>query len=243
MHSDVLLFRDWYRTLLGRAVQGIITTKIKATLGAWRPEERVLFIGYGVPYGESEHPLTFCAFPAGMGVLHWPEGFPNRTLLAWEHEQPFFDGCFDKIILIHALEGAESTRALLAECGRLLKPDGRLLIFVANRSSIWARRESTPFARGQPYSKGQLARLLRKCGLQVLGQGRCVHIPPFGFSLTLKHARWIEKYGERFLPWLGGVVYVEAKRDLMAGKTQRVLTRATVKLPELRPQTATLAHR
>ena len=59
-------------------------------------------------------------------------------------------------MILHGLETCEHPRDLLLEVYRVLGPGGRALFIVPNRLGLWARRDSTPFALGSPYSLGQL---------------------------------------------------------------------------------------
>ena len=95
-----------------------------------------------------------------MGAARWPAGSANLSCTAEEDALPFPDLLFDRVLLVHGLEAAENARRLLREVWRVLKDDGRLLVVAPNRRGMWAHVESTPFGHGQPYSPGQLGRLL-----------------------------------------------------------------------------------
>ena len=73
---------------------------------------------------------------------------------------PFPDLMFDRILLVHGLEAAENARGPAAR--GLARPEGRRP--AAGGGAEPARHvgalESTPFGHGQPYSAGQVGRLL-----------------------------------------------------------------------------------
>jgi SAM-dependent methyltransferase len=141
------------------------------------------------------------------------------------------------VLLVHAIEHAESLRPFLREVWRVLSASGRVLIVVPNRRGIWARLDHTPFGHGHPYTAGQLARLLRD-NLFVPQQMRnCLFVPPLSGRLWLSSARAWERIGARLFPALGGVSIVEASKTLYAPTPVRIRARARVA-----PATAELAR-
>jgi hypothetical protein len=99
---------------------------------------------------------------------------------------------------------------------RVLAPEGRLLLLVPNRRSIWARLEATPFGYGHPYSSSQLDVLLREALLTPLDWGSALHVPPIERRMVMRSAPAFERLGARFFPAFAGVIIVEAKKELMA---------------------------
>ena len=125
--------------------------------------QSVLGIGFAAPYlrlWRDQATRCIALTPAQMGATRWPAGAPSLSCTAEEDALPFPDLTFDRVLLVHGLEAAESARRLLRETWRVLKDDGRLLVVAPNRSGMWAYWESTPFGHGQPYSFGQIGRLL-----------------------------------------------------------------------------------
>ena len=116
--------------------------------------------------------------PAQLGAARWPAGTPNLSCTAEEDALPFPDLCFDRILLVHGLEAAENARRLLREVWRVLKDDGRLLVVAPNRRGMWAYVESTPFGQGQPYSPGQIGRLLAASLFRVERRDTALFVPP-----------------------------------------------------------------
>ena len=119
----------------------------------------VLGLGYATPYlrifeGEAERVIA--AMPGPQGVVRWPRGLPGRVMLVDEDDLPLPDASVDRLLLMHALENSENTRALLREVWRVLTPQGRLLAVVPNRRGLWAHIEATPFGQGHPYTPPQL---------------------------------------------------------------------------------------
>ncbi|OYV49605.1 MAG: methyltransferase type 11, partial [Rhodospirillales bacterium 20-60-12] len=102
------------------------------------------------------------------------------------------------------------------EVWRVLKDDGRLLVVVPNRSSAWAYLESTPFGHGQPYSSGQLGRLLSKTLFRVERRDSALYMPPSSWRPILRSASVWERVGRSIMPNLAGLAIAEATKDMEA---------------------------
>jgi SAM-dependent methyltransferase len=163
--------------------------------------------------------------PAQAGVVAWPAGRP-LTVLGEESALPFADAMFDRILVVHGLEGADAARVLLRQLWRVLAPEGRLLIVAPNRASLWAQMEASPFACGRPFRKAELDALLRDTLFEPLQWDRALYMPPFsGRKLARMSAGW-ERLGRRFLPGIAGVHLVESGKSLYGMATSRKLKRA-----------------
>lgn len=55
---------------------------------------------------------------------------------------PFVDARFDHVFLMHALPYAADPRAVIAECARLLRPEGRLIVATLNRHEHAVARQA-----------------------------------------------------------------------------------------------------
>jgi SAM-dependent methyltransferase len=56
-----------------------------------------------------------------------------RALVADAHELPFEEAAFDAVLLFHTLTYAAQPKRLLAECARVLRPGGRLVLLCLDR--------------------------------------------------------------------------------------------------------------
>ena len=149
---------------------------------------------------------------AGRGGL---AGRPVRsTALGDEDALPFPDAFFDRILVVHGLEGADATRPLLRQLWRVLAPEGRMLLVVPNRTSLWAQLERSPFAVGRPFSRGELDRLLRGALFEPLRWDRALYLPPFRGRRLIRTANGWDEIMRRLLPALAGVHLVEAGKSL-----------------------------
>ncbi len=197
--------------------------------------QAVLGIGFAEPYlrlwrGQAARCIALT--PAQMGATRWPLGEPNLSCTAEEDALPFPDLLFDRVLLVHGLEAAESARRLLRETWRVLKDDGRLLVVAPNRSGMWAYLESTPFGHGQPYSFSQIGRLLAASLYRVEQRDSALYLPPARSRLVLGGARLFERTGRRWLPALAGVTITEAVKDLYAAMPVEAVPRRRLVLAE-----------
>jgi SAM-dependent methyltransferase len=199
---------------------------VAARLGALWPALRgqsVLGLGHAAPYldlwrGEARRCISL--LPAHMPGLagRWPAPpAPSATLAAEEEHLPFPDRSFDRVLLVHGLEGAENARRLLREVWRVLRDDGRMIIVAPNRAGLWAHLERTPFGHGQPYSRGQLERLLARQLFRAERRDAALFLPPIGLRFFGRVAPALERTGRFLCPRVAGVVLLEAEKDLFAG--------------------------
>jgi SAM-dependent methyltransferase len=234
MATDAQAAVDFYTSARGAVTARLLRERL---LSLW-PDlagESVLGIGHTAPYlrlwREQAH-RCIALTPAQMGAARWPAGAPNLSCSAEEDALPFPDLSFDRILLIHGLESAESARRLLRETWRVLKDDGRLLVVAPNRTGMWAYWESTPFGHGHPYSVRQLGRLLADGLFRVERQEAALWMPPSRLRLILRAAPLFERAGRRLMPGLSGVTITEAVKDAYASVPVRAVASRRLVLAE-----------
>ena len=128
---------------------------------------------------------------------------------------------FDRILIVHGLESAESLRALLRQLWRVLAPEGRILLVAPNRASLWAQVQVSPFGHGRPFSRMELESLLKDALFEPGRWARALYAPPFE-TVTRSGAGW-EKVGAKLFPGIGGVHVVEAAKSLYAAAVPKQL--------------------
>ncbi|MEZ5911811.1 MAG: class I SAM-dependent methyltransferase [Paracoccaceae bacterium] len=242
MHLDVLDLRNfYYRTGLGRAVQRAIRDQLTAM---W-PEaqgQTVAGFGFAVPLMRpylADARRVVALMPAPQGVMAWPAGMANVSVLSDETHWPLPTGIVDKLVLLHGLETSENPGAVLSECWRVLGPGGRVVFIVPNRRGLWSRSEGTPFGFGRPYSLGQLEAQLRGAGFTTERHATALHSPPSERRFWLRTGPWWERFGRRLMPWAaGGVLLVEAAKQVYAPTPSglRSVVRRPLKVLEGLPQ-------
>lgn len=219
MHLDVLDLRNfYYRTQLGRVAQRAIRDQVVAM---WPPlaGQTVAGFGFAVPLLRpylAEARRVVGLMPGPQGVMPWPAGMQNVSVLCEEHLWPLPTGLVDRLAIMHGLETSDDPSAVLAEAHRVLGPGGRALFIVPNRAGLWSRRDATPFGFGRPYSAGQLEAQLKHHGFTPERNLTVLHAPPSQAPFWLRSANLWERIGRR-LPWLsGGVLMVEASKQVYA---------------------------
>ena len=181
MHLDVLdLHNFYYRTQLGRVAQRAIRDKV---VELWPPmaAQAVAGFGFAVPLLRPYLPharRVIGLMPAPQGVMPWPAGEANVSVLCEDVSWPLATGMVDRLVLMHGLETTENPSALLDEVHRVLGPGGRALFIVPNRAGLWSRSDATPFGFGRPYSAGQLEVQLKRHGFTPERSQTVLHVPP-----------------------------------------------------------------
>jgi SAM-dependent methyltransferase len=235
MATDAQAVADFYATRLGAVAARLLRARL-ATMWPCLRGDSVLGIGYAAPYlrlWREEAGRCIALTPAHMGAARWPVRTANLSCTAEEDALPFPDLMFDRILMVHGLEMAENARRLLREVWRVLKDDGRLLVVVPNRRGLWGHLESTPFGHGQPYSQGQLGRLLASALFRVERRDSALYVPPTSLRVALRSAPLLERAGRRMLPHVAGVTIVEAVKDVYAAVPTRPAVRRRLVLVEV----------
>ncbi len=220
MHLDVLDLRQfYYRTRLGRIAQKAVRDQM---LALW-PEAKgqtVLGFGFAVPLLRpylADARRVIGLMPAEQGVMPWPSGLDNVSVLCREGLWPIQTGFADKLVCLHGLETSEHPSAVLEECARVLGPGGRALFIVPNRSGMWARRDATPFGFGRPYTLSQLEAQLKRHDFVPERHSAALFAPPSHRRAILKSAEMVEKLGRKLSSYYaGGVILVEASKQVYA---------------------------
>lgn len=235
---DVVDLRTFYAERLGAVASGLIAARIAAHWPS-TTSDRVLGIGYATPYLDklapgSERTLAF--MPAAQGVINWSADGGNLAALVHEDMLPLNDASIDRILAIHCLETAANVRDLLKELWRVLVPGGRLIVAVPNRRGIWARVERTPFGYGRPFSRGQIARLLKETQFSEIAWSGALFAPPSTNRLFLRSGKGWDRVGRVLWPAFPGVLIVEVTKLVYQGvPARRTNRRVRVLAPALIP--------
>jgi SAM-dependent methyltransferase len=236
MRRDVLDLRQFYASPLGQAARAMVARKV---LEAWGDGHGldVLALGYATPFVDPVRAAArrvVAAMPAQQGVEIWPGQAPggkNLSALTAEDALPFRNALFDRILMAHAIEESPDPVAMLREVWRVLAPSGRVIVVVAARNGLWADAEKTPLGHGRPYSRSQLAELLRSAELEPAGWTRALYVPPVAWMAGW--AEGFEQFGSRLWPGFAGLVLMEAVKQTFAVKPKG--SRARIARPVLVP--------
>jgi SAM-dependent methyltransferase len=249
MHLDVLDLRQfYYRTRLGRAAQKSVRDQL-TELWPDATGQTVVGFGFAVPLlrpylGQAARVIGL--MPGAQGVMPWPAGQDNVSVLCHETRWPLPAGTVDRLVVLHGLETSEHPASVLEECHRVLAPEGRVLFIVPNRRGLWARRDATPFGFGRPYSLGQLEAQLRIHGFEPDRHRAALFAPPSHGRFWLRSADLLERIGRRLSrDAAGGVIMLEASKHTFAptrpGLTERV--KRPLRILDSAPQPAGVSSR
>jgi SAM-dependent methyltransferase len=221
---DVKETRSFYAGRLGNAVARILRAHIEQM---WpdAANERVLALGYPLPYLRRYTVDTETAaiiMPAAQGAVHWPASAPNRSVMAEEHLLPLADHSVDRVLLVHLLEHTPIPAEVMEEMWRILIPGGKILVIVPHRRGLWAHTDATPFGQGRPYSRGQLQRLFTEKHFTLTQWRYGLYLPPAGIGAVYRFAQAWEAVGKLCFGMFGGVLLMEAEKQLFAATPVRV---------------------
>lgn len=217
MHLDVQDLRNfYYRSTLGRAAQASVRTRL---LQMW-PEaagQTVVGFGFAAPLLRPYLPdarRVMALMPGPQGVMQWPAGQPNVSVLCEETRWPIDTGRADRLVMLHGLETSERPSDLLEEAWRVLGPGGRAIFIVPNRAGLWARSDKTPFGYGRPYTLVQLENQLRLHQFTIEQHSAALYRMPSSHRFWLKSGALLERIGARLPAMLaGGVFMVEVSKQ------------------------------
>lgn len=232
MRTDILDLHDFYESPLGRTAQDFVSARLEE---AWRDHARLRVAGFGhaEPYLSlfRDAERTIAVAPAGQGVIHWPQGGRNAAALSGEHQWPLPDASIDRMLIVHGLEESDDPKRLMREIWRVLTADGRLILVVAHRRGLWSVIDTTPFAAGRPYLKRQLERLLQQSMFRPIAWSAALYFPPLRARVLLRAARAWERAGAHLWSAFGGVLMVEAAKDMLQPVARPIAREARVGAP------------
>lgn len=220
MYRSVYDLKAFYNGTTGRVVRRILQTRIRKL---W-PDVRhmsVMGLGYAAPYlrvFKEEGERVFAVMPDIQGAHHWPQQGDDKNMccLSEASALPLENSSLDRILLIHDLEFYHAVQPSLKEIWRVLKPNGRLLVVVPNRSGWWTRADWTPFGLGSPYSHTQICYYLRDHGFVHERSEKALFFPPTKRPFLLKFAGALEMIGPYLLPFFAGLHMVEVSKQVFA---------------------------
>lgn len=218
MWLNAAALEKFYVSPLGLTARRMISAHVREI---WPDVSGMNLLGVGFPIPflnafRSEAARVLVAVPVSQGITHWRSECTKQACLTREHELPFPDLSMDRILLVHAVECAETIRPMMREIWRVLSGNGRLLVIAPNRRGIWARLEHTPFGHGRPYTSSQLSDLLRETLFEPISKTSALYIPPAKSRMIISSAPAWEKLGKRWSPAVGGIVSVEAEKEIYA---------------------------
>jgi SAM-dependent methyltransferase len=169
-HTYPILFRveqtHWWHVGRRKILEGFVADICRQVTDR-RP--RILDVGCGTganlimlsKYGDaegvdvSEDALAFCR-ERGLDKVKLGDG----------EELPYDEGTFDLVTAFDVVEHMDDDLAGLSEMHRVLRPDGRVLLFVPTFMFLWGLQDDVSNHRRR-YRLSQLRRVLEQAGFQI----------------------------------------------------------------------------
>jgi SAM-dependent methyltransferase len=221
MRPDIVNLRQFYSSRLGRQVKRRLAHLLREHW-AMAGDETIVGIGYATPIlrsftrGEGKTGTVIALMPTAQGAIYWPIDGDNRSVLGDTMRPPFAVNSLSRILMVHAFEYAAAPDELLRITWQLLAPGGRLLLIIPNRHGLWASFGATPFAAGTPYTLARLKELLADAEFTLRDAGAGLFAPPSAHPFWLRTGTVIELLGRWCFPRFGGVLVIEAEKQIYA---------------------------
>ena len=233
MRFDIDRLQAFYSSSLGRMAHEMVDKRVGAL---WPSLNGLDVLGIGHADGLLDRyragaRRVLCAASGEQGAERWPGEGRSCTTLVEDERLPFPDALFDRIIVRHALEEADSPPRMLREIWRVAAPEARILIIVAHRRGLWTRAEATPFGHGRSYTRTQLNRLLEDAMFAPQASARALFAPPIGWGVITSASDAWERIGRVAWSGFGGVLMIEAMKRIYIEPGKPVRGRRVVKVP------------
>lgn len=233
MRFDIDRLQAFYGSSLGRMAHEMVDKRVGAL---WPSLDGLDVLGIGHTDGllDRYRPgarRVLSAVSGEQGAERWPDEGRSLTTLVEDERLPFPDALFDRIIIRHALEEADSPQRMLREIWRVAAPEARILIIVAHRRGLWTRTESTPFGHGRSYTRTQLNRLLEDAMFAPQASARALFAPPIGWGVITSASDAWERIGRVAWSGFGGVLMIEAMKRIYIEPGKPVRGKRVVKVP------------
>ncbi|MFH7810992.1 MULTISPECIES: class I SAM-dependent methyltransferase [Acetobacter] len=177
--------------------------------------QSVLGLGGAVPYLHALGDASTLRIGASFGAMRGEMVLqPGPCCVVDPASLPFEPQRFDRIVLVHALQGRENPLTVLRSAARALKDDGRLLMVVPSRLGGRARLRRTPFARDAAFTRPRLRQLLAAAMLRAEQWDEALFLPASQVCHTLRRGRRMDIAGKVLCPGGGSLILVEAVPEM-----------------------------
>jgi SAM-dependent methyltransferase len=153
--------------------------------------------------------------PESSPVFHGP------SVRGRAHKIPFLSEIMDVVLLPHVLELSQYHEALLAECYRVLAPEGRLIILGFNPSSLWGLKRLCGGKKTLPWRahfkfKTTICNLLTEQGFDIEHKSTMLFEPPVKNAQLLKKLFPMEAIGKICWADWGAVYMIVAHKSVVS---------------------------
>jgi SAM-dependent methyltransferase len=140
---------------------------------------------------------------------------------------PIAVNSIDLVVLPHVLEFTDDPHQILREVVRVLVPEGQVIISGFNPWSLLGLKRIAPSARAQVPWSGRFINLprlkdwLSLLSFDVIGGRMHSYLPPFSQEQWLRLFSFLDKAGDRWWPFAGGIYLLQAVKRV---RGMRVIT-------------------
>lgn len=152
-------------------------------------------------------------FPARYGDSAGPSPMVGRF-----DALPVNSDALDVLVLPHVLEFSDDPHQVLREADRTLIPEGHLLLLGFNPWSLWQLwrfalgwRRHVPWC-GRFLTPARIRDWLALLGFDIVLTRSYFFRPPLQHARLTERLRWLERFGQRWLPILGGGYVMLARK-------------------------------
>ena len=210
IYSDLKI---WYSSGVG----GFLLQDLKVHLDALLPR---LFGYYALQIGDLDSKTDMFAASRIRHQIRLDINPGTIDLLGRADDLPFKQDSLDLILLLHTLDFAQNPHRILREIDRTLIPEGHVLIVGFNSLSLYGlwrmvpgRKRHVPWC-GTFYTAARLKDWLSLLGFDTLETRNLGHRPPVNYAGLQHYLAFVERFGNRFVPYLGGVHVMLAKKKV-----------------------------
>ncbi|MBC5766586.1 methyltransferase domain-containing protein [Ramlibacter sp. GTP1] len=144
---------------------------------------------------------------------------------------PFEENSVDLVVLPHSLELNADPHATLREVGRVLVPEGKVVICCLNPASLWGLRQRRAHIyqrlgfgelflpdAGEFIGYWRLRDWLRLLSFEVESSSFGCYRPAISSEKWLNRYEWMDRLGERWWPIFGAVYFLVAVKRVRGAK-------------------------
>lgn len=141
---------------------------------------------------------------------------PEAGLRADFCQLPVESNSIDLVLLPHVLEFSANPHQILREVGRVLMPEGQVIVCGFNPRSLWGMRRILDTTRqeypwcGNFISLPRLKDWLALLDFEVTGGKMSCYVPPLRQEKWLRRFQFMETAGDRWWPVSSGVYFLQA---------------------------------
>ncbi|MBV8802142.1 MAG: methyltransferase domain-containing protein [Gammaproteobacteria bacterium] len=137
------------------------------------------------------------------------------------YDLPIAPGSIDIVILPHLLEFIDNPHRLLTEACRIVKPEGFIIIFGFNPTSLWGLKKWWMKSKTMPWNGSFLKpkvikHWLKLADFELFKHDMLLFRPPLLHSVWYEKLKWLDSIGKKLYAPFGGVYVLTAQAKTTA---------------------------